>query len=54
MVINLLVNSFKFTSKGSIKIIVDYLEDEDLISISIQDTGCGMTNEEIENILEVM
>ncbi|KRX10790.1 Histidine kinase-like ATPase, ATP-binding domain [Pseudocohnilembus persalinus] len=41
-------------SLGSIKILVDYLEDEDLISISIQDTGCGMTNEEIENILEVM
>jgi len=48
ILINLLNNAVKFTKKGSIKILVDY-KDENLF-ISIEDTGVGVAPNEIEKL----
>ncbi|KAL4438350.1 hypothetical protein ABPG74_009773 [Tetrahymena malaccensis] len=44
VVINLISNAIKFTNKGFISVNLD-LEDQDLIKISIQDTGCGIPSQ---------
>jgi PAS domain S-box-containing protein len=48
---NLLNNSIKY-SKDSGKIIIDYKNDEDFITISIKDNGIGMTDKQIQHMFE--
>jgi PAS domain S-box-containing protein len=47
---NLLVNAAKFTETGSIRLTAT--RDEDMVAITIRDTGCGMTPELRERALE--
>ena len=49
MLINLLNNSVKFTSRGKITISADYV-DNDIIKITVADTGCGIPEELGSNI----
>ncbi|EAR84981.2 response regulator receiver domain protein (macronuclear) [Tetrahymena thermophila SB210] len=51
VVINLISNAIKFTNKGFISVNLD-LEDENLIKISIQDTGCGIPSQLGSNIFK--
>ncbi|WP_294588490.1 ATP-binding protein [uncultured Phocaeicola sp.] len=47
---NLLSNALKFTSKGNIRLRVNYQGNR--FTFSIQDTGCGMTHEEQTRIFQ--
>lgn len=53
---NLLSNSIKYTSKGSITLaahlIKNHEEDKAILNLSITDTGIGMEKEQIEHIFE--
>jgi PAS domain S-box-containing protein len=51
VLINLLNNAAKFTSKGGIRISAD-LKDEETLRIRVRDTGCGIPAEEIAMIFD--
>ena len=56
IILNLVSNAVKFTSKGKIAVHVNLLsEDEEKVTIefAITDTGIGISQEKIENIFEV-
>jgi len=48
---NILTNAVKFTPKGG-KITIDAKENEDFITVSVEDTGIGLTKEQIERIFD--
>lgn len=54
VLINIIGNAIKFTEKGSIKIRVlcpnGLIEDQLLLTIEVEDTGCGIAPEELEKI----
>lgn len=53
VLINLINNAIKFTNYGKISIIVDQtvgIDDEQIITFYIKDTGIGMRQEEVNNI----
>ena len=56
VLINIIGNAIKFTEKGSIKIRVlcpnGQKEDQLLLTIEVEDTGCGIATEEIEKVFE--
>ena len=47
---NLLINSIKYSHKNGGDIIVDANENKEMITISIKDTGIGMTEKQLTNI----
>ena len=47
---NLLINSIKYSQKCGGDIIVDAIENEKMITVSIKDAGIGMTENQINNI----
>ncbi|BBM83835.1 response regulator [Candidatus Uabimicrobium amorphum] len=50
---NLLNNSAKFTKEGKIQIRATYMRNKDSIYLEIEDTGCGIPKENIDNVFEV-
>jgi hypothetical protein len=53
VLINLINNAIKFTNSGKISIIVDQtvgIDDEQIVTFYIKDTGIGMRQEEVKNI----
>ena len=56
ILINILNNALKFTEKGHVKISVagrpGETEDTELLTFRIEDTGCGIREEDIEGIFE--
>jgi len=50
VLLNLISNSFKFTSQGNIKIIVDYQQTSNEIYFRIEDTGIGIKKEDQDKI----
>ncbi|MFL5787652.1 MAG: substrate-binding domain-containing protein [Flavisolibacter sp.] len=51
---NLLSNAFKFTPEyGRISVIVDKANEDNMVSIRIEDTGIGMTTEDIKHAFEI-
>jgi len=54
ILMNLLSNAAKFTRKGKIIVTASrFMEDEtDMLSISIQDTGIGMTKDQLEKVFD--
>jgi len=47
ILLNLLSNAVKFTSKGSVEMVVDYLQQERLLRFTVIDSGIGMTEQEL-------
>lgn len=52
ILINLCGNAIKFTKDGGVNINVGFLQDENQLKISVQDTGIGMTEEETQTIFK--
>ena len=52
VLINFIGNAIKFTNKGSVKVKVSYLKDEDKLQIEVVDTGIGMNEEEISKLFK--
>ncbi len=50
VILNLLSNAIKFTEQGGVKVDVDYIFDDQKLSISISDTGLGIAENEIEKL----
>lgn len=50
--LNLLSNSFAAVESGGSVLITSWDQDEDTVSVSIQDNGCGMSEETIQRIFE--
>lgn len=50
VLINLIGNAIKFTSKGSVSILIDTCHIDKTISISIKDTGIGLDKDSLEKI----
>ena len=51
ILINLLSNAVKFTSEGQISVILSKAAEKNYVSLKIQDTGIGMADENIEELL---
>ena len=52
MIINLLSNAYKFTTNGDVKLKADKNDKKKFIRISIVDSGCGLTEEEQQNLFK--
>ncbi len=56
ILINILNNAIKFTKEGSVKALVTGVpgtrEDEELITFRVEDTGCGIRQEDLPKIFE--
>lgn len=52
IVINLVGNALKFTTKGSITITLGYTKDRELLHIGVRDTGVGMTAEQSRGLFQ--
>ena len=49
--INLLTNALKFTPKGKVIVLIDFLSiDQKFIKFEVKDTGIGMNKEVIQSI----
>jgi signal transduction histidine kinase len=49
---NLITNSIKYTPKTGGDIVIDAVEKNDFVTISIKDTGIGMTKDQISHIFD--
>lgn len=52
MLYHLLTNAFKFTTQGRVKIYAEKVSQPPGISISVEDTGCGIAAQNIDRMLE--
>ncbi|WP_111708112.1 PAS domain S-box protein [Lutibacter citreus] len=51
VIINLIGNSLKFTSKGSIKVSIE-INKQNMLEVKVKDTGCGILKEEQSRIFK--
>jgi len=52
ILLNLCNNAIKFTQHGSIKMIVTYLADDQMLQIEVRDTGIGLTEEQQQRVFQ--
>jgi len=52
ILLNLCNNAIKFTQHGSISMLVEYLQDQQLLQISVTDTGIGLSEEQQQRIFQ--
>lgn len=52
IIFNLLSNAIKFTDQGAVRLIVSFAPEQELLAISVQDTGCGIEDERISALFE--
>lgn len=52
IIFNLLSNAIKFTDIGAVRLIVSFIPEQELLAISVQDSGCGIEDERIEALFE--
>lgn len=50
ILINLLGNAIKFTQQGQVKLKVSWLKESSLLQYEVQDTGIGMTQEQMQSV----
>lgn len=50
--LNLLMNALKYTKEGIIEVFISQSDNPDEIQIKVKDTGCGIEQSKINNILE--
>jgi len=57
ILVNLVGNAFKFTPKGSVRMVASVVADavfaEPLIAVDVEDSGCGIEEADLERIFEV-
>jgi len=53
VILNLVLNAFKFTHQGSISIDCTYDNENNITSVKISDTGIGITDEKLEIIFDL-
>ncbi|MDR1246889.1 MAG: response regulator [Clostridiales Family XIII bacterium] len=49
---NLLGNAIKFTEKGHVSVSAEILQGEDMIAVSVEDTGIGISEDKFDRIFE--
>ena len=49
---NLITNSIKYTANGGGKITLDAKQEENKVTVSVKDTGIGMTHEQIKKVFD--
>jgi len=49
---NLITNSIKYTAEGGGKITIDAKQEKNMVTVSVKDTGIGMTQEQISKIFD--
>jgi signal transduction histidine kinase len=49
---NMISNSVKYTSEGRGKITIDAMNEDDIVTISLKDTGIGMTENQIKKVFD--
>jgi len=49
---NIITNAVKYTPEKGGKIIINALKENDIITVSIKDTGIGMTKEQLDKIFD--
>lgn len=49
VLINLISNAFKFTTKGYIKVLINYDYNNEMLQFTVQDTGIGIKKEDRAN-----
>lgn len=49
---NLITNSVKYTPEGGGKITIDATQDKDVVTVSLQDTGIGMTEDQTKKVFD--
>jgi signal transduction histidine kinase/CheY-like chemotaxis protein len=52
ILLNLVGNALKFTSVGSVRMLLDYAPAPSLLTIAVHDTGIGMAEEQLEHLFE--
>ena len=52
IILNLLSNAIKFTDEGSIKISADFIHNDNIFTLEVEDTGIGIPNEKIDEIFK--
>lgn len=52
ILLNFLGNALKFTFNGEVKVKVNYTENNDLITTSVQDTGIGIKQEDVPKLFQ--
>ena len=52
VVINLCSNAIKFTEHGHVKIIVNYNQENNRLYIAVEDTGIGLSKEQVSKVFE--
>lgn len=50
LLINLLSNAIKYTEVGEIQVLVEWTADQQVLQVSVKDTGCGMSAEQLAHI----
>jgi len=50
---NLITNAVKFTNRGGKIVISAYLNEENILKVSVKDTGVGMSKEELQKLFKV-
>ena len=50
ILINLISNALKFTQIGEVRVVINYAEDDQLLHVSVIDTGVGIDKEELRKL----
>ena len=52
LLINLIGNAIKYTERGQIKVQVKWLSELECLNIAVQDTGCGIAEDQLQGLTE--
>ncbi len=52
ILLNLLSNAIRFTAHGTVTIVIAYEPEDDMLLLTVKDTGIGMTRDEVNNLFK--